>query len=142
MRLLDGINDTEDELYTFDSIIETEVKDTSLEALEKLLDDIEQFANSGGCHYINKRNIDIIEKDLEDYKLLKQEHEQLFKDYQDLGNLAYKDKQVLEIIKKHFVDLDLIRCGKNYEEYNSHYETEIYFLTETEFNLIKEWLER
>ncbi len=36
MNLLDGINDTEDELYTFDSIIATEDKDNALEALNDL----------------------------------------------------------------------------------------------------------
>lgn len=36
MRLLDGINDKEDELYTFDSVIATEDKDNALEALNDL----------------------------------------------------------------------------------------------------------
>ena len=73
MRLLDGINDTEDELYTFDSVIETKGKYDALEALENI--GFEPLCqNEDGSYWRvrdeNKEDFETIEKDLKDYKRL------------------------------------------------------------------------
>lgn len=50
MRLLDGINDTEDELYTFDSIIETKTV-KGLEALYDAKENLKEIDNHVGFDY-------------------------------------------------------------------------------------------
>ena len=65
MRLLDGINDTEDELYTFDSIMETKATSKGLEALK-------QYRNQQtGVNVYADDYLDIIEKELKALDILK-----------------------------------------------------------------------
>lgn len=75
MRLLDGINDTEDELYTFDSIMETEVKYNGLDALEDIKGNCDLFDE--GYQWDNEfskqfdSDIDTIERELKAVKTIK-----------------------------------------------------------------------
>ena len=109
MRLLDGINDTEDELYTFDSIMETKVKDTGLDALERIGKQKTKDTSFG---------IDIETNFNEDYKTIEKELKDKEK-FEELVNMDLdlfmkavnikgliedyqKFKKVLEIIKEDF----------------------------------------
>lgn len=67
MNLLDGINDTEDELYTFDSIIATEDKDNALEALKKIKWKLENEGILGKEYEL----CDFIEKELKALNIIK-----------------------------------------------------------------------
>ena len=65
MNLLDGINDTEDELYTFDSIIETKGRYDALAALKDLK---EACATHMGrmVYILQEDKFEAIEKELKD----------------------------------------------------------------------------
>ena len=56
--------------------------------------------------------------------------------------IVEKDLGILEIIKKKKVDLRKVEVVSNVNWYNSYGKFVDNPLTETEFNLIKEWLEK
>ena len=57
MRLLDGINDIEDELYTFDSIIESKTTSTGLEELKRIKNykELTYVADITGFERVNRK---------------------------------------------------------------------------------------
>ena len=82
MRLLDGINDTEDELYTFDSIIESKTTSSSLEELKRIKNykELTYIANITGYEKVNRKlayndelkgSFAIIEKELKELDKIK-----------------------------------------------------------------------
>ena len=101
-------------------------------------------------------NFEIIEKDLEEYEKLQGMHEELAISYNKLCEEKMKwlkSLEILEIIKDKRVNVDHLHfcinlCAndkrpnesalKTYNEDNDSFDND---LTETEFNLIKEWLE-
>lgn len=77
-----------------------------------------------------KANLEMLEYK---YKLLKEEKDQLKFKYHDLQNKYDYEHNVLEIIKKAF-NSSSVYTNKLKDSY------ECGWITETEFNLIKEWL--
>ena len=111
---------------------------------DKWKNDIEHYDNIGSC-------LLVIEKELEDYECLNNFFEKLKNKYEidDLDYLEYivrnyeKNKQVLEIIKKKPEYLIHVIIHKDYKSFiDSYIKRFPDVLTETEFNLIKEWLEK
>ena len=75
MRLLDGINDKEDELYTFDSVIENK-KITFEDAIERIkpyleIIDGEDGETWGTGEYEEQEALNTLEKELEISKIIK-----------------------------------------------------------------------
>ena len=123
MGLLDGINDTENELYTFDSIIETETIKGS-DALKELK---EACATHMGrmVYILQEDKFDIIEKELKDYYALKKECEEA---------KWYQEHKALKIIK------ETLKITFNDEELTIGID-DVYFLTfkdKTKYDLLKE----
>ena len=91
-----------------------------LEAFERFCDDVMQCINSGGIHYVDKKNKDIIEKELRALKIIKEN--QL-----NVGNIIHD-------IKEH---------GLTYQEYLDCYDYYQYGgtqLTQEEYRLLEETL--
>ena len=99
---------------------------TSKEALEKIDHTI--------CLAFNENNNALFGKDKYDHIDCKDIDE-----FVDCYDIIEKDLEVLEIIKNKKVNLEYLKCCDIYEQYKTicSYWDEI---TETEFNLIKEWL--
>ena len=88
-----------------------------------------------------KEKYDIIEKDLEDYEYLEQSNEELQKLNTNYGKRIYKLEEVLDIIIKKQVHIARVNKCDNILQYNMGTTYEERYLTETEFNKIKELLE-
>ena len=56
-------------------------------------------------------------------------------------NVIEKDLEVLEILKKKLVELNRVKTYTDYRVYNCYQYSPDLYLTEKEFNKIKEWLE-
>ena len=81
-----------------------------LEAYKKFCDDVNASVNSGGIHYIDIRNKEIIEKEL----------------------------KALEIIKNKWVNIEVLIQSKTLDDYNT--TLCVHDLTQEEFDLLKEVL--
>lgn len=93
-----------------------------LEALEKLMDDVNQCVNSGGIHYIDKRNYDIIEKELKALDIIKNKQV-------NVRNLILT---CLEYHKKYLDYVDDFYFGDNFFELGTD------LLIKEEYDLLKE----
>lgn len=60
-----------------------------LESLVKLMDDVNQCVNSGGIHYIDKRNYDIVEKELKAFEILDNNIEFQFLERKENNKVKY-----------------------------------------------------
>ena len=118
----------------------------SKEALKELLISYDEKINCERAHYYN-----IIEKDLDEREKMLEEYDvNSYEEWCEItlkANAKYhKIKELLEILKKKRVELfSLCVSFENnvidYEEYKNNYlDFSKELLTETEFDLIKEWL--
>lgn len=110
-----------------------------LEALKKFADDINQCVNSGGVHYIDKRNYDIIEKELKEKEEIL---DALSKMSYQCGNLL-KYKKAVEIIKKKIISLTEFTMIKKSGDKNYYYTigengNEVLYLSQEEYIFLKE----
>lgn len=110
-----------------------QIMDKAIESLEKI--------NHTVCLNLNEKRLKF---NLDKYESCDCENLKEFVDCycfieQALGQ-AEKNEKVLKILKNKKVDIYLSSICVNLEDYNHYYWVED--LTETEFNLIKEWLYR
>jgi len=54
---------------------------------------------------------------------------------------AQEQEKVFEIIKEKKVELFTLHYSVDIDNYNSHWNNKMYYLTEEEFELLKRWLE-
>lgn len=87
-------------------------------------------------------SIVVIEQALNDLNNYAAAYGSLSKGYANLEDKVYKEEQILEILKSRKVYIGCL-TGSTFEQYNKFVKwlgEEEAVLTETEFNIIKEWL--
>lgn len=144
------MNDYENYVEKMNNLNLHEKEPSGLEAWKLFLDDVEQCVQSGGIHYINHKNKEIVEKALkrlEDIDSILNNGGGLWAE----NGIISKKLKALEIIFKKFVSpQDFILCNYtlndkkwlSYEEYKKaymkYYEDDKYLLLEEEYDLLKE----
>ena len=112
---------------------------TPLEAYELFLDDVEQCVQSGGIHYIDRKNKDIIEKELKEGEKNKKALEIVKVLFQGRCKL-YERTEYIETCNEEGCHAEKIATTSyilEFHNYDLHYE---FHLHKDEFNLLKEVL--
>ena len=146
MRLLDGINDTEDEVYSFDAIMSMKKKLTIEDAFDdiKLICDNVQFDEEFSIYEEYQEQFDIIEyaiKELHERREMMQRFNEACEPH-IIEDEVYKKAKAFDIVKKKGLTIWWFKQFNSYEEYkNKGYEDLATELTKEEYDLLKEVLE-
>lgn len=90
-----------------------------------------------------QEQFDIIENELKDYFVYKQDYKRVMKEKNSLLKKyvkSQKELKALEIIKEKEVDVHRLKIYFSVYEYNRKYEEHEYHLTQEEYDLLKEVL--